>query len=155
MNVRTLAPADLDAVGRLAGKLVRMHHELDPQRFIRLENPEPGYARWLGQELKDDAVVLIVAELEGKVVGYVYARKEGRSYNDLLDAHGKLHDVVVDESARGRGVGEALVRETMRRLAEKGAPRVILATAVQNEAAHRLFQRCGFRTTMLEMTAEL
>lgn len=155
MNVRTMVPADLEAVGRLAGKLVRMHHDFDPKRFIHLENPEPGYARWLGQELKNDAVVLISAELDGKVVGYVYAKKENRNYNDLLDAHGKLHDVFVDESARGRGVGEALVRDAQRRLAEKGAPRVILASAVQNEAAHRLFQRCGFRTTMLEMTAEL
>lgn len=155
MNVRTMVPADLDAVGRLAGKLVRLHHELDPKRFIHLENPEPGYARWLGQELKNEAVVLIVAEIDAAVVGYVYAKKEGRNYNDLLDAHGKLHDVVVDESARAKGVGEALVREAMRRLAETGAPRVILSTAVQNAAAQRLFEKVGFRTTMLEMTVEL
>lgn len=155
VHVRTMKPEDLDDVGRLAGRLVRLHHDFDPRRFIHLENPEPGYARWLGQELRNDAVVLIVAELEGKVVGYVYAKKEGRNYNDLLDAHGKLHDVYVDETARGRGVGEALMRETLRRLAEKGAPRVVLSTAVQNEAAHRLFEKIGFRTTMLEMTAEL
>ena len=155
MNVRTMLPADLEAVGRLAGKLVRLHHSFDPKRFIHLENPEPGYARWLGQELKNDAVVLLVAELDGRVVGYLYAKKEGRNYNDLLDAHGKLHDVLVDESARGKGAGEALVREGMNRLAEKGAPRVVLSTAAQNEGAQRLFEKVGFRTTMLEMTAEL
>jgi ribosomal protein S18 acetylase RimI-like enzyme len=155
MNVRTMVRADLDVVGRLAGKLVRMHYDLDPRRFIHLENPEPGYAKWLGQEMKSDAVVLIVAEIDGQVIGYVYARKEGRNYNDLLDAHGKLHDVYVDESARGKGAGEALVREAMRRLAEKGAPRVILSTAVQNAGAQRLFEKVGFRTTMLEMTVEL
>lgn len=155
VRVRTMKPEDLDVVGRLAGRLVRMHHDFDPKRFIHLENPEPGYARWLGQEMKNDAVVLIVAELEGNVVGYVYARTEKRNYNDLLDAHGKLHDVYVDESARGKGAGEALLREGIRRLKEKGAPRVLLSTAVQNEAAHRLFAKVGFRTTMLEMTAEL
>jgi ribosomal protein S18 acetylase RimI-like enzyme len=150
-----MVPADLEVVGRLAGKLVHLHHGFDPKRFIHLESPETGYARWLGQELKSEAVVLIVAELEGQVAGYAYARRENRNYNDLLDAHGKLHDVYVDESARGRGAGEALVREALRRLAEKGAPRVVLSTAVQNEAAHRLFEKVGFRTTMLEMTAEL
>ena len=155
VSVRKMTPADLDTVGVLAGRLVRMHHDLDPKRFIHLENPEPGYARWLGQEMKNNAVVLIVAELEGNVVGYVYAKKEGRNYNDLLDAHGKLHDVYVDESARVKGVGEALVREAMKRLAEKGAPRVVLSTAVQNAAAQRLFEKVGFRTTMLEMTVEL
>lgn len=155
VNVRKMTPADLDAVGVLAGRLVRMHHDLDPKRFIHLENPEPGYARWLGQEMKNDAVVLIVAELHGKVVGYVYAKKENRNYNDLLDTHGKLHDVYVDESARGKGAGEALMRDALRRLAEKGAPRVVLSTAVQNSPAQRLFEKVGFRTTMLEMTAEL
>lgn len=155
VHVRTMKPEDLDVVGRLAGRLVRMHHDLDPKRFIHLENPEPGYARWLGQEMKSDAVVLIVAEIDAKVVGYVYARTEKRNYNDLLDAHGKLHDVYVDEAARGKGAGEALVRAGLRRLAEKGAPRVVLSTAVQNGAAQRLFEKVGFRTTMLEMTAEL
>ena len=155
VRVRTMTPGDLETVGRLAGRLVRMHHDLDPKRFLHLENPEPGYARWLGQEMKNDAVVLIVAELDGKVVGYVYAKKEPRNYNDLLDAHGKLHDVYVDESARVKGVGEALVREGIRRLKEKGAPRVVLSTAVQNAAAQRLFEKVGFRTTMLEMTVEL
>ncbi len=133
-----------------------MHHELDPQRFLHLPNPEPGYGRYLGGELKSDGVVLIVAErtVDAAVVGYAYARLEERSYNELLDACGKLHDVYVDEGARGQGLGEQLVREVSRRLTEKGAPRVVLMTAVQNEAAQRLFKRLGFRTTMLEMTRE-
>jgi ribosomal protein S18 acetylase RimI-like enzyme len=42
----------------------------------------------------------------------------------------------------------------VRRLTEKGAPRIVLMTAVQNEPAQRLFTRLGFRTTMLEMTRE-
>jgi RimJ/RimL family protein N-acetyltransferase len=40
-------------------------------------------------------------------------------------------------------------------LRERGAPRVILWTATQNEAAQALFQRLGFRKTMTEMTLEL
>ena len=46
------------------------------------------------------------------------------------------------------------MREVVRILTEKGAPRVVLMTAVQNEPAQRLFERMGFRTTMLEMTRE-
>ena len=154
--VRAMTPADLPAAAVLAGKLVRMHHDLDPQRFIHLPNPEAGYGRYLGGELESDDVVLMVAEraADATVVGYAYARLEPRSYNELLDACGKLHDVYVDEHARGQGVGEQLVREALGRLTEKGAPRVVLMTALQNEAAQRLFKRLGFRTTMLEMTRE-
>lgn len=159
--VRKMTAADVPAVGHMAGKLVRMHHALDPQRFIELHNPEEGYGRYLGVELSSPRVVLLVAErapqTQGEresVVGYAYARLEPRTYNDLLDAHGKLHDVYVEESARGNKLGGALVREVVRRLTEKGAPRIVLSTAVQNEHAQRLFKSLGFRTTMLEMTRE-
>jgi len=151
-----MQPGDLGAVATLAGRLVRLHHALDPDRFLHLKNPEPGYARWLASEMEQKEVVLLVAELNepAKVVGYVYARLEPRSYNELLDAHGKIHDVFVDDSARKKGVGEALVRAAIAQLTTMNAPRSVLLTAVKNEAAQRLFQKIGFRTTMLEMTIE-
>jgi len=147
--------ADLPAVGVLAGRLVRAHHDYDPQRFMKPVDPERGYARWFATQLEENDTILLVAEDDEGIVGYVYARMEPRSYNDLLDACTKLHDIYVDERVRRRGVGEALLRETFRRAKEKGAPRVVLLTASQNEGAHRLFRRVGFRTTMLEMTCEL
>jgi ribosomal protein S18 acetylase RimI-like enzyme len=153
-QVRSLVAKDLDAVGVLAGRLVRMHHALDPKRFMRPTDPEAGYRRWFARERKNDDVVLLVAEVEGEVVGYAYAKLEPPSYYALLDAHGALHDVYVDERVRARGIGEALLREVLARLRDKGAPRVVLSTAVQNEQAQRLFTRLGFRPTMLEMTCE-
>jgi ribosomal protein S18 acetylase RimI-like enzyme len=170
MNIRSMVAADLPAVGILAGKLVRMHYAYDPERFMKPVDPERGYARWLGTQLEHEEVILIVATEvppeagrlpawqsgdEQGILGYVYARLEPRNYNELLEACAKLHDIYVDERARRRGVGEALLTETFRRAKGKGAPRVILDTAAKNETAQRLFQRFGFRTTMLEMTREL
>ena len=150
-----MGKADLPAVGVLAGKLVRMHHDWDRLRFLTPVDPEKGYQRWFGTQLEKEDTILLVAEDSEGVVGYVYARMEARSYNELLDACAKLHDILVADRARGRGIGEALVKETFARARAKGAPRVVLLTASQNEGARRLFERCGFRTTMLEMTAEL
>ena len=146
---------DLPEVGTLAGKLVRMHYDFDPLRFLKPVNPEAGYQRWFASQLERDDVTLLVAADDEGVCGYVYAVNEPRNYNDLLDACTKLHDILVAERARKKGVGEALIQETFKRAAEKGSPRVVLLTASQNESAQRLFKRCGFRTTMLEMTAEL
>jgi ribosomal protein S18 acetylase RimI-like enzyme len=150
-----MVPSDLDAVGALAGKLVREHHAYDPARFLEPVDPERGYKRWFASQLASDDVILLVATDGDGVLGYAYAAMEERSYNELLDACTKLHDIYVDDRARRRGVGGALLREVFRIAAEKGAPRVVLLTASQNESAHRLFRRVGFRTTMLEMTREL
>ena len=55
-----------------------------------------------------------------------------------------IEDVVVDESARGRGVGEALNRHALEVAAEHGARSVDLTSRPSREAANRLYRRLGF-----------
>jgi len=55
-----------------------------------------------------------------------------------------IEDVVVDESARGRGVGEAMTVEALRLAAADGARSVDLTSRPGREAANRLYQRLGF-----------
>ena len=59
-----------------------------------------------------------------------------------VSAH--IEDVVVDQGARGRGVGEALTRTAIALAAEKGAKKVDLTSSSWREAANRLYQRIGF-----------
>ena len=56
-----------------------------------------------------------------------------------------IEDVVVDEAARGQGVGELLNREALRIAAENGAVTVDLTSRPSREAANRLYQRIGFK----------
>jgi ribosomal protein S18 acetylase RimI-like enzyme len=65
-------------------------------------------------------------------------------YRVPTGVRGWIHDVVVDEAARGRGVGEALTTEALRLAAEAGAITVELTTRPEREAANRLYQRLGF-----------
>ena len=55
-----------------------------------------------------------------------------------------IEDVVVDEAARGQGVGAALIREALRLAEEAGARTVDLTSRPEREAANRLYQRLGF-----------
>jgi ribosomal protein S18 acetylase RimI-like enzyme len=55
-----------------------------------------------------------------------------------------IEDVVVDGSARRRGVGEALTREAIRRASALGARTIELTSRPAKEAANRLYQRLGF-----------
>jgi ribosomal protein S18 acetylase RimI-like enzyme len=57
---------------------------------------------------------------------------------------GRIEDVVVDESARGQGVGEALTREGMRRANEAGVLMLELTSMPFRQAANRLYRRLGF-----------
>jgi ribosomal protein S18 acetylase RimI-like enzyme len=55
-----------------------------------------------------------------------------------------IEDVVVDESARGAGVGEALTLAALERAADAGARTVDLTSRPSREAANRLYTRLGF-----------
>lgn len=55
-----------------------------------------------------------------------------------------IEDVVVEGTARGRGVGEALNRMALRVAAERGARSVDLTSRPSREAANRLYRRLGF-----------
>jgi ribosomal protein S18 acetylase RimI-like enzyme len=55
-----------------------------------------------------------------------------------------IEDVVVDESARGKGIGEALMRRALDLAREAGANGVTLTSHPDREAANRLYQSMGF-----------
>jgi ribosomal protein S18 acetylase RimI-like enzyme len=150
--IRRATPADVDAAAALAAELVRQHHRVDPERFFLPDRVEQGYGWWFRRELEREAAVLLVAERAGKVVGYAYGALEERDFSLLLDAHGAIHDVFVHDSERQAGIGTRLVEAMLAELGARGAPRIVLSTMVGNEAAQRVFRRCGFRATMLEMT---
>ncbi len=141
-------------MARLAGKLTRMHHAFDERRVFLPDRVEEGYAWWFGREIDRDEVVLLVALRAGALVGYAYGRLEERDWNQLLDAHGALHDVWVEEEERRRGTAAQLVGAVIAALEAKGVPRIVLHAAADNAGAQALFARLGFRRTMVEMTRE-
>lgn len=154
--IRRATDADLPALGRLGGVLLRTHHAFDKHRFMAPgADPEGGYAWFLGAQLRDPNVAVFVADEHGAVVGYVYAGIEPQSWKELRDEAGFIHDVVVDERGRRRGLAARLIGAAIEWLASRGMPRVLLWTAEPNHTARRLFERLGFRSTMIEMTREL
>lgn len=154
--IRRATNADLPTLGRLGALLVQQHHDFDPRRFLAGGKSTPHhYAEFLGSQLDDPDVLVLVAEHQGQVIGYTFAAMEGYDYKSLRGPAGLLHDILVDPDHRGQGVGSRLLDETLSVLQSKGARQIVLSTAERNESAQRLFTRSGFRRTMIEMTREL
>jgi len=154
--IRPGVAADEEALGRLGALLVAEHHKFDPERFIapRPDVPE-AYGRFLASQFGKAEKLVLVAEHDGAVVGYAFGGMEGFDYMALLGPAAVLYDLVVDPARRGEGVGTALLDAVFADLKKRGAPRVLLFTAYKNGGAQSLFERVGFRRTMIEMTREL
>jgi ribosomal protein S18 acetylase RimI-like enzyme len=156
MQIRRATAEDIEPIARFGAMLLRVHYDFDPARFMEPgADAEAGYAWFLSTQLKRKDSLVLVAERDGRVVGYLYAGIEPRNWKELRERAGFVHDVLVDPAARGQGIAEALMTAAFDWMRERQAPRAVLWTAAANHGAHRLFDRLGFRPTMIEMTREL
>lgn len=93
------------------------------------------------QEIVDSpAVILLMARDEGRIVGSLSLVV----FRNPTGIRAWIEDVIVDEAARGRGIGEAITRAAIERAREVGARTVDLSSRPAREAANRLYQRMGF-----------
>jgi len=156
INIRPAERADAAVLGSYGAALMSLHHTWDPARFIPAGPTTPDkYASWLASQVVRDDVVVLVAEDRESIIGYVYAGLEGPDYMSLRGPAGVFHDIFVDPQRRREGVGRRLLERAITMLSGRGAPRIVLSTAYANMGAQALFDRMGFRATMVEMTKNL
>jgi ribosomal protein S18 acetylase RimI-like enzyme len=120
-------------------ELVRAFERLIPQ--LSSSNPPPS-AEQLRAIVDSPATQLLVARDDetGEVVGSLTLVL----FPIPTSMRAWIEDVVVDEAARGRGVGEALNQFALDRARAAGATTVDLTSRPSREAANRLYQRLGF-----------
>ncbi|HEX3676660.1 MAG TPA: GNAT family N-acetyltransferase [Sphingomicrobium sp.] len=156
VTVRRARADDERAMGRLGAMLVSEHHRFDPKRFIApLPQLPERYGEFLISRISRPEMVVLVAVRGSDVIGYSYAGMEGNDYMTLRGPAGVIYDLVVDPAERRKGIGSSLMDATFAALGKLGAPRVLLFTAEKNHVAQAMFERAGFRRTMIEMTREL
>ena len=93
------------------------------------------------EEIVDgNSTVLFAARHDGDIVGLLTLA----IFRIPTGVRAWIEDVVVDELARGSGVGEALSRAALAEAARRAAKTVELTSRPSREAANRLYQRVGF-----------
>ena len=127
--------AATEATPELLAALTSLLPQLNPQlRPLTIER--------LARVVADPATTLLVArDRENRIVGTAAVLV----YATPAFVKARIEDVVVDESARGKGVGDALVRKCLEVARERGAEIVELQSARWREVANRLYPRLGFK----------
>jgi ribosomal protein S18 acetylase RimI-like enzyme len=124
-------------------ELVGAFAALIPQ--LSSSSPPPGRAE-LEEIVRSAATTVLVARLavDGEATGDVVGSLTLVLFRTPTGRRAIIEDVVVDEAARGRGVGEALTVAALDRARTLGAGTVDLTSRPSREAANRLYQRLGF-----------
>jgi ribosomal protein S18 acetylase RimI-like enzyme len=102
---------------------------------------QPLDAASLAAIVASPSVTVLVARGDGRIIGSLTLAM----FPLPTGLRAWIEDVVVDESARGQGVGAALTQAALRVAREAGARTVDLTTRPSREAAGRLYERAGFQ----------
>jgi ribosomal protein S18 acetylase RimI-like enzyme len=133
----------IDEVTEMSPELVEAFARLIPQ--LSSSSPPPGPDELAEIVASSSSVLLVARTAGGAIVGSLTLAL----FRVPTGLRAWIEDVVVDESARGGGVGEALVVVAVKRAEHFGAKSVDLTSRPSRDAANRLYQRLGFvsRTT--------
>ena len=102
------------------------------------------------QIARDPNHQLIVAELEGKVIGTLHLMfLPSISFQGGLRA--QVESVHVDKQRRNRGIGISMMEWTIQRARERGAHVIQLTSHLSRKDAHRFYEKLGFKGSHLGM----
>jgi ribosomal protein S18 acetylase RimI-like enzyme len=117
----------VDAAGRLLTQLSRSAAPIDAE----------GLARIAGHQ----ATTLFVARRQDVIVGMLTLV----TFPLPSGLRARIEDVVVDQDARGQGVGTALTMAAIDQARAQGARSIDLTSRASRVAANRLYQELGFQ----------
>ena len=128
MNIERVTTASPELVETIGALLPQLTEARTPPTLEQL------------QEVVSNQTLLLARDDDGGILGTLTFVL----YRVSSGVKGRIEDVIVDESARGQGVGDALVREGMRLANEAGVLMLELTSMPYRQAANRLYRRLGF-----------
>lgn len=150
--VRLATMDDAEIIARQTSTVQQLHKDALPDIF-----KPPSAALFPPQKLaallQDRDAVVAVAEIDGRVVGHIYAAVVSSAENAFkqASAHMHIHQIGVDDAVRREGVGTALVGFIREQTLARGLSAMHVDHWAFNAHAAGFFEACGFRPMKIVM----
>ncbi|GAA6525350.1 GNAT family N-acetyltransferase [Intrasporangium sp. DVR] len=138
-TIRRAVPGDLEAVGRVTVRAYLDEGHLPPH------SPYAATLDDARSRAEQAELWVAVDDADGRVLGSVTFAAPGSAFHEIAASdEGDVRMLAVAGSARGRGIGEALMVRCVERARELGLSALALSTQPSMRAAHRVYERLGF-----------
>lgn len=142
MTIRTFIPEDIEEIRRMTvegfeGTAIDQHVE----RLCGIVNGHDWRwrkARQIDDDCEAHAAGVFVAEEDGRVLGYITTRI------DRATGKGRIPNLAVDASARGRGIARQLIQHALDHMRSEGMTVAMIETMANNDVGQHLYPSCGF-----------
>lgn len=151
IKIRRASVTDISALGELGSRLALQHQDYDQLRFTLLEPIVAKHEEFFTAQIKNKDAIVLILEINGEIGGYALIGFEEYSFLELLAKSAWLHDIYLNESARGKNAGKMFLDAIVKIVREYGSDNLMLSVSPHNERARKIFTQYGFRPTMLEM----
>ncbi len=129
----------IELISQADDELYAAFQRLVPQ--LTNNNPPPSLNELTALVREPSSTLMVARSDQGEIIGALTLTV----YRVPTGIRSIIEDVIVDNSARGQGIGEALVKHAIRVARERGAGNITLTCNPMREAANRLYQRMGFK----------
>ncbi|MEQ7156447.1 GNAT family N-acetyltransferase [Brevundimonas aurifodinae] len=143
--MRSAKTSDLEALIDLNAVVQSLHATLEPAQFLTQADRD-GVAALFSATLEKEPDAILVAEIDGALVGYVWLEVQERPATLFSPPRTRayVHHLAVHEGARRLGAGSALMRAAESESRARGVRRMVLDAWATNEGAQHFFQAEGF-----------
>jgi ribosomal protein S18 acetylase RimI-like enzyme len=154
IDIRDATADDIGSVVELWGMLAR-HHEDISNDFTLAWNGKRKWAKYLAEKFDDISTKLIVAEEDGKVVGFMLCLLSPNTPVFKERKIGVISDVFVLEERRRRGVTKKMLDVAIKWFRKNKVRSVRLGVANDNLEARAVWRRMGFEPYMIYKRLDL
>lgn len=140
----TVRPAHLDELAEVGEVVVAAY---DADGFLEADDDYvPRLRDAVTRSREAEVYVAVLEDLPGEVAGTVTFCPQGSPWAEIAQpGEGEFRMLGVAPRARRRGVAAALVGACLERSRELGYDAVVLSSLPEQQSAHRLYERLGFR----------
>ena len=147
--------ADFEAVAPLMMAFRKHQQQLDPALNALHPDAERRFRRWVGHMIEDPRAIFLVAEEQGRIIGFLAASIEKDLPIYLHEEFALVRQWWVEPEFRGRGTGKALLKHAASEVAAAGLTQLRVRTAADDQTLATILSRCDLRRCACESLMEL
>ncbi len=155
MIIRKAEKKDIESIIQLLDDLERAHIVLDlsetERAFVQRAQDVKGIIKFGLEKALNKDHLLLVAESDGNIVGYLKAEIEKRSLTKLHDKKLYIRHIIILKQYRNKGIGTQFIKEAEKFAAAKNIPFITLKTSTKNKEALDFYKNLGFQDIYIEL----
>jgi len=151
MNIRKAKKEDIESIHKLDRESVKYHKKFDRDFYSISEKWWKIKKDSCLKAIENPANLILVSEINGKVVGYIWGFVETSIKNKI----GRIQELIVTSRQRGKGIGKELINQMLNFFKEKKCIISEIEVSVNNLPTVQVYERLGFKKREYKMQIKL